>query len=282
MIITDTDADSGTSLSHQRLHSSTSSSASALASDSPEGLPRRFHHYTVSTLSHLLALILHPPPGFLPDKTSLLVVEGVNALVDLDYPRYNFASSSKTEAQKWQASRRYGVLGSIASALNKLAVLNSLAVIVTTGCATRQRADSGLGAALVPGIGSTEWDSSIWNRIVIFRDFAGRFAGIQKCQGKTLVSRDDPGDVGKIVGFDIGSAGTLRERVVISGPEGGSAAPPKRVGPVKPPKRSFDEVADSEDEDVDEYGWADTDEDAVAREGLMVKDQPAELVDPPD
>ena len=51
-----------------------------------------------------------------------------------------------------------------------------------------------------------------------------------------------------------------------------------RASPVKPRKRNFDEIADSEGEDVDEYGWAETDDDAIAAEGLMYDVRGAEEV----
>ena len=239
------------------------------------------HHVTTPTLSHLLALLSRPPTGFFPRRTGLLVIDGLNALFDLDYPRYQFSTSTKTEQQKWQASRRYAVLGSLASALNRIAVLYNIAVIVTTGCVTRMRHESSVGAALVPGVGGTEWDSGIWNRLVVFRDFSGRFIGVQKCQGKNLISREQVGEVGRIFGFGMTVEGALHERLdgkVASGPLAAQAK--SRSSPVKPRKRNIDEIADSEEEDVDEYGWAETDENAMAAEGLD-DEQPAEAVPDP-
>jgi hypothetical protein len=228
---------------------------------------KRFYCITPPTLSHLLALILQPRPDFLRTGTSLLIIEGVNALIDLDYPRFPIMSSNKTEQQKWQSGRRYAVLGSLISALNKLAVLNNLAVVVTTGCASRMRSDSGLGSALVPGVGGTEWDSGIWTRLVVFRDFSVPLIGLQKCQGRSLISREEVGETGSVIGFEVDTDGLLRERQRERGNIVQEVAKAVR-SPVKPRKRTFDEVADSEGEDEDEYGWADTDDDALAAEAL--------------
>lgn len=227
--------------------------------------------------------MLYPKSDFFPSDIRLLVLDGLDTLVNLDYPRYQTHTSLKPEQQRWQAGRRYAILGSVISAFNKQAVLHNMAVIVTTSCSTRMRADSGSGVALVPGAGGAEWEAGVWNRLVVFRDFSGRFVGVQKCQGKTLVSNHEVGEAGRLVCFDIAADGKVREREI-------STAVDRTVGSTtkqkpnlaKPPKRSFDEIADSEDEDVDEYGWADADEQALAIETLAGEDQPIEPAADPD
>ncbi len=186
---------------------------------------------------------------------------------------------NKTEQQKWQAGRRYAILGSLVSALNKLAVLNHLAVVVTTGCSTRMRSDNGLGAALVPGIGGQEWDGGIWNRLVVFRDFSGRFVGVQRCQGKSLISRAEVGELGKLVSFEITAEGRVQERLALK-PNDATITLHQKHKMTSAPKRSFDEIADSEDEDVDEYGWVDADEHALTVEGLVDQAQLTEASNP--
>ena len=219
---------------------------------------------------------MHPPSNFVPPRCNLLVIEDLNSLIDLDYPRYQFATSTKTEQQRWQAGRRYAILGFLVSAINKLAVLNNLAAIVTTGCVTRMRPDSGLGAALVPAIGGPEWDGGIWNRLVVFRDFGGRIVGVQKCQGKSLIPREEVGEIGRLVAFNITSGGVVGERPASEGPQSLPAQQVKpRMSPVKPRKRNLDEIANSEGEDVDEYGWAEKDDDAITAEGLIDDGQAA-------
>lgn len=204
-----------------------------------------------------------------------MVIDDLNTLIDLDYPRQQFLSSTRTEQQKWQSSRRYAILGSLVSALNKLAVLNNLAVIVTTGCSTRTRPDGGLGAALAPGIGGAEWEAGTWNRLVVLRDFGGRLIGMQKFQGKSLISREEVGETGRVFAFEILASGAIQSRHPGKDTESATAALAKaKISPVKPRKRTFDEIADSDGEDVDEYGWAEADDDALAAEGL-VDDGPA-------
>ncbi|EMC93257.1 hypothetical protein BAUCODRAFT_36929 [Baudoinia panamericana UAMH 10762] len=267
--------DAATPLSGPRLRSmlqrrADTASDGSLNSSELEACMSRFSYRAVPTLSHLLALILHPRDGFVREGTSLLIIDGLNSLIDNDYPRILFASGNKTEQQKWQAGRRYTVLGALVAGLNKLAVIHNLAVIVTTGCASRMRTDSGLGSALIPGVGGAEWDAGVWTRMVVLRDYAGRFAGLQKCGGRSLISREEIGEVGKMVGFDISADGELVE---LRG-RGAQVIPTAvKRSPVKPRKRTFDEVADSDGE-VDEYGWAEMDDDALAAEANI--DEPTD------
>ena len=265
-----TQIDTATTLSESRLRSVLSSKDLRSSSEVDSNCTKNFIRVSVPTLSHLLAIVLHPPTRLISSDCDLLVIDDLNGLIDLDYPRYQFITSNKTEQQKWQAGRRYAVLGSLITAINKLAVLHDLAAIVTTGCSTRMRLENGLGAALGPGIGGTEWDGGIWNRLAVFRDFRGRYVGLQKCQGKSLISREEIGDTGSLVGFDVGSDGVVRDRQVTGVAQGGVVQQVKPQSmPLKPRKRNFDEIADSEGEDTDEYGWAENDEEAFAAEGLI-------------
>jgi len=260
---TNATADARSQLEPNRLEAAVARLVKASPAKCTEDSLKRFHHSVLPTLSHLLAAVLHPRPDYPPECTSLVIIDGLNTLIDLDYPRFHFIGISKTEQQRWQAGRRYAVLGSLVTALNKLAVLNNLAVVVTTGCATRMRPDTGLGAALVPGVGGPEWDNGIWTRVVVFRDLAGRFVGVQKRQGHSLISREEVGEVGRVIAFAIAEDGSLSERY--AGRGGTESAVPKLLqSPVKRRKRAYDEIADSDGDDVDEYGWADTDESVIA------------------
>ncbi|USW54045.1 Putative DNA recombination and repair protein Rad51 [Septoria linicola] len=251
----------------------------------PEGrttervLSGSFHHLSVATFSHLLALVVRPPASFPPSGTTLMVVDGVHALLNLDYPRMPYASGNKTEQQKWQAGRRYAILGTLVTALSRLAMLHGMAVIVTTGCGIKMRADDGLAAAIGPGVGGAEWEAGIWSRIVVFRDFVGRFAGVQKCQGRNLMPLDPTSDVRNAIGFEITKGGLLQPKhttvdLTSSSPVLVVARQPKKSSsPIKPArKRFYEEIADS-DEDADEYGWAEADESAIVAESEGVKVQ---------
>lgn len=208
------------------------------------------------------------------------MIDDLHTLLDLDYPRMPYGNGARTDQQKWSAGRRYSVLGTIVTALSKLAVMHNLAVIVTTGCAMRMRSDSGLGAAIGPGVGGSEWEGGIWSRTVLFRDPNGRFAGVQKCNGRNLTPLDPVGDVRTVVGFQVSDQGWLKEQVIdltSSTPVDCKRQPAKTASsPAKAlRKRQYTEIADSEDEE-DPYGWAETDEDALAEGGLPDEHAPAD------
>ena len=237
-------------------------------------LRESFRYLSVSTFSHLLALVSRPPSSFPPEGTTLMVLDGLEAILNVDYPRMPYGSGNRTEQQKWQAGRRYAILGTFVTALSKLAVLRNMAVIVTTGCGSKMRADDGLAAAIGPGLGGSEWENGIWSRTVVFRDFAGRFAGVQKCQGRNLMPLDPTSDVRNAIGIEITEEGMLRPKHTTVDLTSSSPVPvvvrqPKKSSsPAKPArKRFYEEIADS-DEEADEYGWEEEDESAVAAKAL--------------
>ncbi|KAM3419840.1 hypothetical protein BST61_g3169 [Cercospora zeina] len=228
-----------------------------------EVLQQQFRHLALSFFSHLLALVLQPPALFPPTGTTLMVIDGIEALLNLDYPRMPYGSGNRTEQQKWQAGRRYAILGTLVTALSRLAVLYNMAVVVTTGCGSKMRADDGLAAAIGPGLGGTEWENGIWSRIVVFRDFAGRFAGVQKCQGRNLMPLDPTSDVRNAIGFEMGEYGLLQPRHTTVDLTSSSPMPVV----ARPPKKSSN---------ADEYGWGEADEHAIAADELTINAQTQE------
>jgi hypothetical protein len=206
-----------------------------------------------------------------------MVIDDLHAIFEVSYPRNraNTFSSHKSEAARWAAGRRYGIMGTLISALKKLTALNDMAILITTGCATRVRSGSGLGAVLVPGMGGAEWEAGITNRLVMFRDFklgswaqqqqnpeSARYIGLQKNNG---VAFSDEGETGQVVPFILDKDG-LRDVV-----NGDSAADAPIVtlaaSPSKIRKRPYAEIADGTAEGRDEYGWPNGDE--ADTEGLI-------------
>lgn len=239
--------------------------------DSDAVLNEKFQYLSISTFSHLLALVLHPPTSFPPAGTNLLVIDGLEALVNLDYPRVPFGNGTKSEQQKWQGNRRYAILGTLVTALGRLASVRDVAVVVTSGCLSKMRSQDGLPAAIGPGIGGVEWETGIWSRIIVFRDFAGRFAGVQKCQGRNSMPLDPTSDVRNAIGFEIAEHGTIKERQITVDLVSSSPTAPSQTkvsSPAKPArKRFYEEIADSDD-DEDEFGWAEGDDVTLAPESL--------------
>ncbi|KAK6007806.1 hypothetical protein QM012_004620 [Aureobasidium pullulans] len=238
----------------------------------------RFHAFATPTIAHLLALTLHPPQSFPSPGTALMIIDDLHAIFEVSYPRNraNTFSSHRSEAARWAAGRRYGIMGTLISALKKLAALNDMAIVVTTGCATRVRPGSGLGAVLVPGMGGAEWEAGISNRLVMFRDFklgswahqqqhpeSARYIGLQKNNG---VAFSDEGETGQLVPFSIDKDG-LKDIVAKDTTADAPVITLAASSPSKIRKRPYAEIADGTAGGRDEYGWLNGDE--ADAEGLI-------------
>ncbi|KAF2242978.1 P-loop containing nucleoside triphosphate hydrolase protein [Trematosphaeria pertusa] len=261
---------------------------SAMSAASPPEVPRdelqnHFHHFTASTLVHLLALFVHPPSSFPPPNTSLIVIDSLSTLFDNAYPRNadDRASRNRTDATRWAAGRKFAVMNELISTLTKTAALHDIALLITNQTITRIR--SGSRALLVPAISGTEWDNGISTRLVLFRDWVpgqgkwsdanadrlqeARFVGAVKTNGATLANE---GGVGNVVPFTVDCV-SLRDLNVAAV----DIAPAPVSSQARPPKRRFAEIDDDEggEPDSDElYGWVEDDE--VAAEGLLIEEAP--------
>jgi hypothetical protein len=183
---------------------------------SPDDMRSHFHHYTIPTLAHLLALFMHPPSSFPPPNTSLIIIDSISTLFDNAYPRNadDRAAKNRNDQARWAAGRKFAVMNELISMLTKLAAMHDIALLITSQTITRIRAGS--RALLVPAISGAEWENGISTRLVLFRDWVPgqgkwtkadaarmqktRFAGVLKANGAGLA---DDGGVGSIVPFAI-------------------------------------------------------------------------------
>jgi hypothetical protein len=184
--------------------------------------------------------------------------------------------SKNTDVEKWASNRRFAIQADLISKLNKLATLHNMAVLITSQTVTRIR--SGQSALLMPAISGVEWDQGIATRLVLFRDWPPndvvtlggdkerwkrlRYAGVIKVNGAL---QGEDGRFHTVVPFSVESGGLQELEMPAEKLTGVISS-----SPVKARKRSFVEIADSEDEggSEDEYGW--DEEDEVAAEGLIV------------
>ncbi|KAF2145247.1 uncharacterized protein K452DRAFT_324951 [Aplosporella prunicola CBS 121167] len=259
-----------------------SSSAPASTSTPLDKLLGNFHHYSTHTLAHLLVLCIHTP-SFPPPGTSIVVIDSLSTLFDNAYPRTNDPSKAKPSDARWAAGRRYAVMNDLISKLGKMAAVRDITILLTNQVVTR----FGSGHGLVPAMASMEWDNGIANRMVLFRDWPPeqdklsdvdeerskriRFVGLVKAGGIAL---GEPDGLGAIVPFTVERSGLSDVSLAsVELPVQPLASP----APVRTSKRSYAEVADSDDElGSDElYGW--DEEDALATEGLI--DEAALVVD---
>ena len=182
----------------------------------------RLHHFRAPSLVHLLALLAQPSESFPPDNTGLIVVDTISNLFSQAYPKRFDHSSNSSEPQKkrstsqWASGRRWAVMNDLISKVARLAVIRNIAVVLCSQMTTKIRADT--GAFLHPAISGATWDSTIRNRIVIFRDWSTqkqgrerhrrdtnvRFAGLLKAKGVVHEG------IGKISAFTIDKVRALR------------------------------------------------------------------------
>ncbi|KAK8218954.1 P-loop containing nucleoside triphosphate hydrolase protein [Phyllosticta capitalensis] len=239
----------------------------------PADLADRFHHLFAPTLAHLLALFVRPAPSFPPDDTALVVIDSVSTLFDYAYPRTGSGTGNKNDDAKWAAGRRYAVMNSLVSSLGKTAALKDIPVLLTNQTVTKVR--PGAGALLMPAMAGTEWDSGVATRLVLFRDWPPelrkmtnldenrrnqvRFLGVVKMNGTTLGEADS---LGAVLPFTIEKSGLLDMDL-----KSAEVSMQSFTSPARPAKRTYTEVADSEDDlSSDElYGWGDD----IAAEGLI-------------
>ncbi|KAL9095305.1 MAG: hypothetical protein Q9165_002562 [Trypethelium subeluteriae] len=280
-------------LSHGQPSSTPTTSANPTSS---AAVITKLHHFTTPTLAHLLALIAHATPTFPPQSTSLLVIDSLSTLFDIAYAGQTSKSDQSSadqrvkDARRWAANRRFAVLGSLIAALNKIAAVNNVAVLVTSQMMTRVGpSGAGTKAILVPALSGKEWDLGIANRVVLFRDWAPeelrqgsqgkeadgnarvkleqmRFAGVVKANGIVPGEQTRQGStLGNVVPFTIDETGIVPYSINDK-PLRPLSSPVKLSSPVSR-KRQFEEVADSEAESDDDYGWVEEDE--VGAEGLI-------------
>ncbi|KAI9663038.1 MAG: hypothetical protein M1821_008086 [Bathelium mastoideum] len=256
----------------------------------------KLHHFNTPTLAHLLALVVRAPPSFPPPSTSLLVIDSLSTLFDTAYAGQSSKSDTVNtdkkakDARLWAANRRFAVVESLVSALNKLAAMRNIAVLVTSQMMTRVLpSGAGTRAILMPALSSKEWDTGVASKVVLFRDWPTdelrrssqekgvdeklrakldqvRFAGVVKANGIPLGESSSQGiTLGNVVSFTVDGTGIV--------PCSSTETPlrplssPIKISSSASRKRNFKEIADSDAETDDEYGWIEEDE--IAAEGLI-------------
>ncbi|KAA8646899.1 uncharacterized protein ATNIH1004_005574 [Aspergillus tanneri] len=215
-------------------------------------------YFRAQSLPHLLAILLHPPKGFPPESTSLLVIDSISGPFPSYFPnpselRSRISGKITDKAQiQWLINRKWNVTSDLATHLSRLATIHRMAVLLLNHTHTRIKGQP--RATLCPVLAGGTWESNVYARIALYRDFLTeetstrvRFAEVMKRSGKTLSTRLED----NVVSF-------LIESESESGP-----------GPTDDPgftatsrKRKVDEVADSQDEDDSdgEFRWIEDDD----------------------
>lgn len=170
----------------------------------PDDPIKNLVYFRAQTLPHLLALLMHPPKGFPSEGTGLLVVDSISALFQSYFQNPSELKSQlaqeaidKSQVQ-WLVNRRWNVTSELGNQLARLASTNRLAVFLINQTHTKIKGQP--RATLCPALSGGSWESSIYTRVVLYRDFPEeemddsidgkiRFAEVLKRTGKPLILR---------------------------------------------------------------------------------------------
>ncbi|OJD18786.1 hypothetical protein AJ78_01193 [Emergomyces pasteurianus Ep9510] len=121
------------------------------------------------TLAHLLALISHPPKGFPPQETGLIVIDPISSLFTSEYrtklPPRNRKSKLTTATESKDERTRWKVIGNLVMNLKKLAAKFNCVVIVINEMVSRFREKQ--PPVLHEALSGITWDSGVTTRIVL-------------------------------------------------------------------------------------------------------------------
>ncbi|OAT04025.1 hypothetical protein BDBG_00660 [Blastomyces gilchristii SLH14081] len=119
------------------------------------------------TLAHLLALISHPPKGFPPQETGLIVIDSISSLFTSEYrtklPPRNSNPKHRTTAESKEERTRWKIIGNLVMDLKKLAARLNCVVIVINEMASRFRGTQ--PPVLHEALSGITWDSGVTTRI---------------------------------------------------------------------------------------------------------------------
>jgi hypothetical protein len=228
-------------------------------------------HFSTPTLAHLLALITIPTPEHPRPNTKLIVIDSISTLIANSFPRDTTSvPNTKKPGHLNPSSRKFSVLHTLITSLQKLALTRNIAVVLLSQCVTKMR--PGGGAVMVPAINTTAWEQGLGCRVCIFRDW-----GWDGEDGKPV----NDIHLAKVLKTDVMAALEGREKVVGFSIHPDGLKPltlplaSMRISPPQPLlkeskidevgglKRKFDatdlEIPDS-DEDDEDYGWGEDDE----------------------
>lgn len=179
---------------------------------------RNLQYYNTPTLPHLLALLSNFQKLGLT-HTDLVVFDSLAILVDMTYSRANLdhqPGTKKADGNKTDSERKQGVTAEIAAKFVRMASVANTTILVTSHVVTRIRFQ--LEAVLVPALSGNEWDSAIFAKIELFRDWtqakgesqedaaearkynAARFARVVKSGNRT---RQNLGDSSNLMAFAV-------------------------------------------------------------------------------
>ncbi|EEH47131.1 uncharacterized protein PADG_03229 [Paracoccidioides brasiliensis Pb18] len=153
-------------------HNPSTAPSSSLREKKMDEVLNQLLYFHPPTLAHLLALISHPPKGFPPQDTGLIVIDSISSLFTSEYctklPRERKLNTTKTTrvtAETKEERTRWKIIGNLAMNLKKLAARLNCAVITINEMASRFREKK--PAILHEALSGVTWDSGVATCIVL-------------------------------------------------------------------------------------------------------------------
>ncbi|KAK5044712.1 hypothetical protein LTR84_010486 [Exophiala bonariae] len=263
-------------------------------------LEDKFDYLEISSFPRLLTLFLHPTPDLPTNETCLIVIDDFSNFILGSFSKDAAATANiKTSAPvtvqekltKKAAAKRFQVIESLATSMSKLAALRNLAIVVLTGTTTNLKVGEHRGV-LTPALASQAWESAVHTRIMLYRDFppddldvepdvleqldAGlRYADVQKLARKEVYTPPTAFIIttGGLQEVNLPDTTDYHGPMIVDGnqmserPSEPDLPPlPLEIGlPERSRKRSFGEIADSEDEGSDSLFGNEDGNDIVVR-----------------
>ncbi|KAK2732703.1 hypothetical protein FQN57_002493 [Myotisia sp. PD_48] len=128
-------------------------------------------HFQPTTLAHLMALISHPPPGFPPRNTGLVVLDSVSCLFGREFEP--FLNPLEPQGKPGPGGKkilhkdlRWSIIDNVVSSLKKMALRLDCAVIVTNEMISH--INRGSKPRLYPAVAGWTWNLKSGTRMLIY------------------------------------------------------------------------------------------------------------------
>ncbi|KAK5467137.1 hypothetical protein LTS15_000107 [Exophiala xenobiotica] len=155
-------------------------------------IAEKFTYLEAHTLPRVLTLFMHPTRTLPSPKTGLIVVDDLSNLLLSSFSRNPkplkaaAPAAIKEKLEKRAAGRRFQIIESLGAAMSKMATLQNMAILVLSNATISLK--GGQKATLKPALSSQAWDTAIYTRIMLFRDFPDddQEAQLSKLETKAL------------------------------------------------------------------------------------------------
>ncbi|OCT50835.1 hypothetical protein CLCR_08547 [Cladophialophora carrionii] len=278
-------------------------------------LDEKFTYLDAHTLPRLLTVFLHPPAALPSPQTCLIIVDDLSNLLLGAFSRTpkNLKPSApaavKERFEKQAASKRFQIMENLATAMSKMAAIRNIAIVVLTNATTNLKSSN--RATLKPALSSQAWESAVYTRIMLYRDFVDeaqlaeaqearslglRYAEVQRIAKKDFITNPVPFVIASGGIRELALSEAASQARLFSHSDGVAEADTGQLGnelpflpaelsqpsqlqsPTQPKKRKAFEIADSEDEEEEEVVVSDPGEPYLPSMDLVARGREDEML----